>query len=440
MKKLFPLFGLVALTGCQMMPHSSMGTQARASLDAKSGSSVTGQVNLQEAKDKVRVTAKVSGLKPNSEHGFHVHEKGDCSAADATSAGGHFNPEGQPHGHYGHAKRHAGDMPNLVANDKGDASVSFDMEGVRLDDGKHGILNRAIVVHANPDDYQSQPAGNAGCRRCCGRQPCISVPGTHSTASKKVSDKPRIVECGFQTPRLESRSPGRIVAVPNGASLIHCMLMQATLSIPTIVQRGTEPYSESFSAMRRFTDLRTPDTPDEMWLVEHPPVFTLGLGADSSHVLDPHSIPVVQTDRGGEVTYHGPGQAVVYLLMDLRRRPEGRLLAREFVRRMEQAVIDTLAAYNLAGERKPGAPGIYVATGPRQGAKIAALGLKIRGNGCTYHGLALNVAMDLKPFSWINPCGYPGLQTIDMKTLGIATSMQEVRAALADQLIHHLKG
>ena len=168
MKTLLPLLGLAALAGCQMMPHSSTGTQARASLDARSGSSVSGQVNLQEAKDRVRVTAKVSGLKPNSEHGFHVHEKGDCSAPDATSAGGHFNPDGQAHGHHAQAKRHAGDMPNLVANDKGEASASFDVEGVRLDEGKHGILNRAIVVHANPDDYQSQPAGNAGGRIACG--------------------------------------------------------------------------------------------------------------------------------------------------------------------------------------------------------------------------------------------------------------------------------
>ena len=216
--------------------------------------------------------------------------------------------------------------------------------------------------------------------------------------------------------------------------------MQASLSLPTIVQRGEENYSDSFAAMRRFTDARTPDTPDELWLVEHPSVFTLGLGADAAHVLDPHAIPVVQTDRGGEVTYHGPGQAIVYLLMDLRRRPEGRLLARDFVRRIEQAVIDTLAAYNLAGERKPGAPGIYVSEGPWQGAKIAALGLKIRGNGCTYHGVALNVDMDLEPFSWINPCGYQGLRTIDMKSLGVAAPMREVQAALAGQLIHHLKG
>jgi Cu-Zn family superoxide dismutase len=168
MKRLLPLLGVMTLAGCQMMHHGSTSPQARTALESKSGSSAAGQVTFQETKDKVHVTAKVSGLKPNSEHGFHVHEKGDCSAADATSAGGHFNPEGQAHGHHRQAKRHAGDMPNLLANDKGEASASFDMDGVRLDEGKHGILNRAVVVHANPDDYQSQPAGNAGGRIACG--------------------------------------------------------------------------------------------------------------------------------------------------------------------------------------------------------------------------------------------------------------------------------
>jgi lipoyl(octanoyl) transferase len=123
-----------------------------------------------------------------------------------------------------------------------------------------------------------------------------------------------------------------------------------------VVQRGLEPYEASFAAMRAFTDARKPDTPDQLWVVEHSPVFTLGLGADRAHVLDAHGIPVVQTDRGGEVTYHGPGQAIVYLLVDLRRGTRGgRLYAREFVHKIEQSVIDTLAAYNLQGERKPGA-------------------------------------------------------------------------------------
>ena len=206
-------------------------------------------------------------------------------------------------------------------------------------------------------------------------------------------------------------------------------------SIPVIRQRGIEAYQTSFDAMRAFTDTRNASTADELWIVEHPPVYTLGLGADRSHVLAPHDIPVIQTDRGGEVTYHGPGQVVIYLLVDLRRdRPGARVFAREFVQKIEQAVIDTLAGYNLAGVRKPGAPGIYVADGALEGAKIAALGLKIRGNGCTYHGVSLNVAMDLQPFSWINPCGYEGLVTVDMKTLGVTAQLAEVQSALAQRL------
>lgn len=200
-----------------------------------------------------------------------------------------------------------------------------------------------------------------------------------------------------------------------------------------IQQRGHETYDATFAAMRAFTDARTASTPDELWLVEHPPVFTLGLGADLAHIIDAQDIPVVQTDRGGEVTYHGPGQVVIYLLFDLRRQAR-KILPREFVTRIEQAVIDTLAAYNLKGERQLGAPGIYIANGNHQGAKIAALGLKIRGNGCTYHGVSLNVNMDLQPFSWINPCGYPGLETIDMKTLGVNTSLTDVQQSLANHL------
>lgn len=217
--------------------------------------------------------------------------------------------------------------------------------------------------------------------------------------------------------------------------------MPAAHTGPVILQRGSEAYDASFAAMRAFTDARTSETPDQLWIVEHPPVFTLGLGADPSHVLEPHAIPVIQTDRGGEVTYHGPGQVVIYLLIDLRRnKPDARLYAREFVNKIEQAVIDTLAAYNLAGERKAGAPGIYISNGQWQGAKIAALGLKVRGNGCTYHGVSLNVSMDLTPFTWINPCGYEGLATVDMKTLGVEAPLQDVQSALAHELIERLKG
>lgn len=204
-----------------------------------------------------------------------------------------------------------------------------------------------------------------------------------------------------------------------------------------LIQRGREPYETSFAAMRAYTDARTAGTADQFWVVEHPPVYTLGLGADPSHILDPHGIPIVQTDRGGEVTYHGPGQVVIYLLIDLKRKG-GRLFTREFVTQIEQAVIDTLAAYNLHGERKSGAPGIYMADGQWQGAKIAALGLKVRGNGCTYHGVSLNVDMDLAPFSWINPCGYAGLATVDMKTVGACAALADVQSTLANNLMERL--
>jgi lipoyl(octanoyl) transferase len=203
---------------------------------------------------------------------------------------------------------------------------------------------------------------------------------------------------------------------------------------------GHVDYDSTFAAMRDFTAARTPATRDELWIVEHAPVFTLGLGADRGHILvGDNAIPVVQTDRGGEVTYHGPGQVVIYVLMDLRRnKPGGKLYARQFVTKIEQAVIDVLAAYNLAGERIAGAPGIYMADGPHKGAKIAALGLKVKANGCTYHGVSLNVDMDLAPFSMINPCGYAGLETVDMRTVGVTASLADVQQALAGTLVHQL--
>lgn len=168
MKLLFVLVSTTALIGCQSNPASPGGTQARADLEARSGSKVSGQVRFTERTDKVLVAAKVSGLKPNSEHGFHVHEKGDCSAPDGASAAGHFNPDGHPHAHSKHEKRHTGDMNNLVADSKGDATVSFEVDKMRLDNGKHGILERAVIIHAEPDDYVSQPTGNAGGRIACG--------------------------------------------------------------------------------------------------------------------------------------------------------------------------------------------------------------------------------------------------------------------------------
>jgi Cu-Zn family superoxide dismutase len=168
MKLLIALISAASLVACQSNPFQSSGKQARANLDAKSGSNVGGYVDFVEKGDKLRVSVKVSGLKPNSQHGFHVHEKGDCSSADALTAGGHFNPEGNPHAHAGAAKRHAGDLINLVADSKGESAASFEVDTIRADEGKYGILNRAIVIHANPDDYVSQPVGNAGGRIACG--------------------------------------------------------------------------------------------------------------------------------------------------------------------------------------------------------------------------------------------------------------------------------
>lgn len=209
-------------------------------------------------------------------------------------------------------------------------------------------------------------------------------------------------------------------------------------SLPVIRQLGRVQYAPVFEAMRTFTDQRTSETPDEIWLVEHEPVFTLGLAADASHVLASHDIPVIQTDRGGEVTYHAIGQVVAYLLMDLRRqRHGGKKYVREFVHQIEQAVIDTLAHYGVHSERQKGAPGIYIAEHPEEhwnGAKIAALGLKVRNNGCTYHGVSLNVDMDLTPFGWINPCGFENLPVIDLKKLGIDIRIEQVQQALAREL------
>ncbi len=194
---------------------------------------------------------------------------------------------------------------------------------------------------------------------------------------------------------------------------------------------GLQAYVPTWRAMRAFTDGRGPDTADEIWLLEHLPVYTLGQAADPAHVLDPGSIPVVPTDRGGQVSYHGPGQVVAYCLLDLRRR---RWLVRETVQRLEEVVIRTLARHGVVGLRRPGAPGIYVgAPHARAGAKISALGLKVR-NGCTYHGVSINVDMDLRPFSGINPCGYPGLDSVDMATLGVHALPDAVAMCFATEL------
>ena len=173
--------------------------------------------------------------------------------------------------------------------------------------------------------------------------------------------------------------------------------------------------------MQAFTDARDEATPDELWLVEHEPVFTLGQAGKPEHVLMPGDIPVLHVDRGGQVTYHGPGQIVLYPLLDLRRLKVG---VREYVCRIEQAIIDTLGDWNIEAVRREGAPGVYVA-----GAKIAALGIRVR-RGCTFHGLAFNIAMDLSPFQRINPCGFEGLQVTSLVDLGGPSGLDAVKPAL----------
>ena len=210
---------------------------------------------------------------------------------------------------------------------------------------------------------------------------------------------------------------------------------------------GLTPYLPTYEAMQAFTADRQADTPDELWLCEHPPVFTQGLAGKAEHLLDPGEVAVVQTNRGGQVTYHGPGQVVAYPLVDLRRTG---YFVKEYVYRIEEAVIRSLAHLGVTGHRVAGSPGIYVRlddpgshaalTGPRPAGepfrglgKVSALGIKVSRH-CTYHGLALNVAMDLEPFDRINPCGYAGLKTVDLSTIGVSISWDEAAGLLSHKL------
>ncbi|MGQ0748902.1 MAG: lipoyl(octanoyl) transferase LipB [Betaproteobacteria bacterium] len=194
---------------------------------------------------------------------------------------------------------------------------------------------------------------------------------------------------------------------------------------------GLVGYEPAWRAMQKLTSERHAGTPDEIWVLQHPPVYTLGIAGRPQHLprLD-NGVPVVRTDRGGQITYHGPGQLVAYLLLDMRRR---HLNVRSLVRRMEQAVIDLLAEHGVAAHGREDAPGVYVAA-----AKIAALGLRIRG-GCCYHGIALNVDMDLAPFRAIDPCGYPGLDVTQMRDLGITDTVERVGGRVVQSLIRNLQ-
>ena len=201
------------------------------------------------------------------------------------------------------------------------------------------------------------------------------------------------------------------------------------MTLPIIRHLGLRPYAETFDAMRTFTQTRTAETPDEIWFLEHPPVFTQGQAGKPEHLLLPGDIPVVQSDRGGQVTYHGPGQSVVYFLIDLQRAGYG---IRSLVTRLEDAIIATLAGYGIEAAARRDAPGVYV-----NGDKIASLGLRVR-NARTYHGIAVNVKMDLEPFQRINPCGYQGLRMTQVATLGGPSDLQRVNADLERALLHGL--
>jgi lipoyl(octanoyl) transferase len=196
---------------------------------------------------------------------------------------------------------------------------------------------------------------------------------------------------------------------------------------------GRTDYEPTWRAMQTFTAARTPDAPDEIWLTEHPPVYTLGLAGRREHLLRDNGIPAIKVDRGGQITYHGPGQLVVYLLYDLRRTKRG---VRAIVRTIEAAVVEWLDSLGVSAYGKPAAPGVYVLAEGVE-AKIAALGLKVR-NGCTYHGLAVNVAMDLAPFADIDPCGYPGLAVTQLADLGVAMTVDKAGTGLAPILAARL--
>jgi lipoyl(octanoyl) transferase len=192
---------------------------------------------------------------------------------------------------------------------------------------------------------------------------------------------------------------------------------------------GLRPYVETWRAMREYTDQRDADSPDQLWLLEHPPVFTLGQAGKPEHLLAPGEIPVIKSDRGGQVTYHGPGQLVAYLLLDLRRAGLG---VRGLVTLLEQAVIDLLRAEGIEASAREDAPGVYIA-----GAKIASVGLRVR-HGCSFHGLSMNVAMDLTPFERINPCGYPGLEVTQLSELVDEADLPRVGQELSQHLAHRL--
>ncbi len=222
----------------------------------------------------------------------------------------------------------------------------------------------------------------------------------------------------------ENRQSVAETCLPPDGRLASCTPQSSMLN-PEIRLLGMQEYAPTWLAMQQFTAQRDHATRDEIWLLEHPPTYTQGQAGKPEHLLNAHNIPVVQIDRGGQITYHGPGQVVAYLLLDLRR---WKLNVRQLVRLMEQSVIDILAGYNIEAQGREDAPGVYVGD-----AKIAALGLKIR-HGCCYHGLSFNIDMDLTPYHFINPCGYQGLRVTQLGDFGITANRQHIAQQLASNL------
>jgi len=201
-------------------------------------------------------------------------------------------------------------------------------------------------------------------------------------------------------------------------------------SVIVVRSLGLQEYEPLWRGMQQFTNTRSSSTPDEIWFTEHPPVFTLGLNASREHLLAPGEIPVIQIDRGGQVTYHGPGQLMIYPLIDLKR---ARLGVRDLVTALEQTVVDLSAEFGVEACSRSDAPGVYV-----QDRKIASIGLRVR-RGASYHGMALNIDVDLEPFSRINPCGFSDLEVTDLNTLGVMQGRDEIQARVQDHLLRHLQ-
>src|SRR5690606_33664467 len=282
---------------------------------------------------------------------------------------------------------------------------------------------------AGPTLNSPHASPKSSCSSIPASTPPLWKPGPAKRATIWGSPSP------FAPPHASSSTISTAPSRGTSSFLTSSKVRSSRMQIRWLASRPSD-YLPVWQAMRDFTAARLADTPDEIWLTEHQPVYTLGQAGKREHLLNPGTIPVVDTDRGGQVTYHGPGQVVAYVLFDLRRAG---YYIKEYVHRVEQSVIDVLDEFGIPGAcREPGAPGVYVPlAGAAHNAKIAALGIKV-SRGCTYHGVALNVDMDLAPYLGINPCGYAGLRTVDMRTCGVRRDLETVGNRLAASLAGNL--